>query len=281
MGGQFRYLICAECGSLFIEDEKLDVSPYYPSDYYSFANDRPGLLGTLDRAVFRNLAKTHVSDLVKAGVPISPKSKILDIGSGSGMLLRAFQHLGFSDVAGVDPYLDKSVNTGSVKILRTTLDALSNDAFYAGSVDVIMFHHSLEHVPEPVETLMTAAKLLSAKGAILVRLPLISFAWEKYRENWFGLETPRHLAIPTENGMLRAADRSGFRVSRIRYDSSPRGFVASEAYKKGKSFVEAFPASPPRTIFRMLTSVGYALKARRLNSARKGDQAAFVLNRKS
>ncbi len=215
MGDAFGYVVCGNCRSLYIEEPAIDISRYYPKDYYSYARaDRPGLLGAIDRDFSKRSAKSHVAFLQSAGASVSLESSILDVGSGSGMLLRSLQRLGFRNARGVDPYLDSDVDTGSVTVMRKTLDDLASDPLYAGKIDIIMFHHSLEHFPEPVETLRTASKLLASNGAILVRLPIVNYAWEKYGENWFGLETPRHLAIPSEPGMIEGAKRAGFIVSR-------------------------------------------------------------------
>ncbi len=279
MGTAFEYLVCAECKSLYIADAGLDLAPYYGDAYYSYAADRSGVLGYMDRTAFRNMAKKYLAILRAGGATVTNATRIIDVGSGSGKLLRGLRALGCSDVLGVDPYLSASADTRGETVLREGLERVAQRAQYAGSAGIVMFHHSLEHVADPVETLQTAAKLLEADGAILVRIPVANYAWEKYREHWWALDAPRHLAVPTERGMHRAAERGGFSVTRVEYDSTSMQFSVSEAYAKGDSLVHAFRASPARTLMRMVTSIPAEFAARRLNAQARGDQAAFVLRR--
>lgn len=281
MGTPFDYLMCARCDSLYIKDLDFDLQPYYPDTYYSYAaKDRGGILGYIDKEAFLALARRHVSMVREAGTEVSGNSAILDIGSGAGHLLKALHRLGYSEAFGIDPYLSPEIETGEVTVLRTTLESYAEETAHVAKADLIMFHHALEHLPHPAATLEIASRLLTRQGAILVRIPVLSYAWKKYREYCFSLDAPRHLAIPTVAGMEAAANQVGLEISRVRFDSTSIQFLASEAYLRGESYVQAFRPSPPRTLLRMITSVGDQFRARRLNALQQGDQAAFVLRRK-
>ena len=60
--------------------------------------------------------------------------------------------MGFDRTQGVDPY----ATSNDDRVLRGRLD----DA--TGQYDLIMFHHSLEHVDEPTASLAAASKMLFA-----------------------------------------------------------------------------------------------------------------------
>ncbi len=280
MGTAFEYLVCADCKSIYIADPGLDLEPYYGEAYYSYAGERNGVLGYIDRTSFRNAAKKYIGILRAGGATVTNVTRIVDVGSGSGRLLRGLRALGYRDVLGVDPYISPLADTRGETVLREPLESVARRLENARSAGVIMFHHSLEHVVDPVATLQTAAELLKAGGAILVRIPVANYAWQKYREYWWALDAPRHLAVPTENGMRRAAERAGFEVARVEYDSTAMQFSVSEAYARGDSLVHAFRGSPPRTLMRMFTSIPAEIAALRLNAQGQGDQAAFVLRLK-
>jgi hypothetical protein len=40
---EFEYFECSKCGCLQIEEVPLDLSKYYPDNYYSYLVDRPSL----------------------------------------------------------------------------------------------------------------------------------------------------------------------------------------------------------------------------------------------
>src|SRR5262249_31591656 len=132
---------------------------------------------------------------------------------------------------------------------------------------------------DPESSLRAATSLLARGGVLLVRIPIVNYAWERFGVHWVGLDAPRHLAIPTQSGFERLVERLHLRVARVDYDSTAVQFVASEAYQRGLTLNEAFPSNPPRTMLRALLSVPKTLLAKRLNAQHRGDQAAFALVR--
>jgi predicted SAM-dependent methyltransferase len=140
-----------------------------------------------------------------------------------------------------------------------------------------MFNHSLEHVFEPARSLLGAAKVLKANGSLVVRIPVVNYAWDYYREYWVGLDAPRHLAIPTERGMQRLAQRCGFRIGAVRYDSDESQFEVSERYQRGQTIAGQSFSHPAVMIGRKVLNIPRMIRAERLNATGRGDRAAFVL----
>jgi predicted SAM-dependent methyltransferase len=140
-----------------------------------------------------------------------------------------------------------------------------------------MFHHSLEHVFDPAENLAAARALLKPGGCIVVRVPVINYAYERYGTCWVGFDAPRHVAIPTERSMEAVAARARLHVARVCYDSNETQFTVSESYVRGVSPRHAFPSNPPRTAVRKVLTLPKLLHALWLNARKQGDQAAFVL----
>jgi 2-polyprenyl-3-methyl-5-hydroxy-6-metoxy-1,4-benzoquinol methylase len=291
IGDEFRYFECSGCGCLQIESVPSDISRYYPAAYYSYAaHSRPeGRLrraaqaarckyvvsgrGFIGRFLFNHYYDPKIASL--RGVALTRKSRILDVGCGSGLLLRQLRNAGFVNASGIDPYIVEDVKyAGSVLVRKQSI----HNAI--GNWDLILFHHSLEHALDPLETLKSAARLLSPKGTCLVRTPVASsYAWRHYRENWVQLDAPRHFFIQSLNSMSLLAGKAGFQVQKVIFDSSELQFWASEQYKKNIPLLspESYGTSPSKSLFSRREIRSFRERAQELNAQELGDQAAFYL----
>jgi SAM-dependent methyltransferase len=301
---RFDYLTCADCDSLFIEEVPADLAPYYDtSAYYSFDDDpaatmgRPGvrqvvarvgssiLLGHSSPAVAAAAVvgprplRTLVSILGsvrRAGLPRGRDTRILDVGAGSGTLIYALDLAGMRQVTGIDPFAggDRSVGDRS-RLLRRDLAEVEDE------FDLVMFHHSLEHVPDPAETLVQARRLLSPEGRVLVRIPTVtSEAYERYGTAWIGCDAPRHVTVPSREGMRRLCARAGYDIRSVVDDSNESQFWASEQYRAGVPLVDdrSHFINPRRSPFTHRQIRRWQREAARVNAAHRGDQAAWVLD---
>lgn len=143
-----------------------------------------------------------------------------------------------------------------------------------GKFDFIMFNHSLEHVPDPVSTLKAAYDKLAEGGRCLARVPTTSSeAWATYEADWVQADAPRHMVIPSRQGMATAAAKAGLRVERTFDDSNLGQFLGSEAYRRD------VPVTDPKILrlFGPKQLWEWEKRAVRLNRLGRGDQAGFVL----
>ena len=286
---RFHYAQCEGCGSLWLTDPPANFAEYYAGNYYSFANGHGGakewikdyLRAKRDRAYFGSggLLERFLARRFQEGALLSISrlnvrrdARILDVGCGSGKLLHRMMAFGFTNLSGVDPFLSREVNNGNgVRIRKCRLDDLGGEKY-----DVVMFHHSLEHVADPKGTLRSAAELLAPGGKCLVRLPVVAHAWEQYGTNWVQLDPPRHMWIPTEKAMRALAESAGFRVENVEYDSTGFQFWGSELYRRGLQLEFASP-------WRLVREFGvsglreFHERTKVLNRDNRGDQAAFLL----
>jgi 2-polyprenyl-3-methyl-5-hydroxy-6-metoxy-1,4-benzoquinol methylase len=114
---------------------------------------------------------------------VLPKQRILDVGCGAGALLDQLADLGFTKLMGADPFVASDVRTRrGVEIKKLRLSEV------ADKFDVIMFHHSFEHVTWPEQELRAARNRLDVGGRCIIRIPTpISEAWAVYRTDWVQL----------------------------------------------------------------------------------------------
>jgi len=285
-GEIFRYWGCSSCGCLQLIDPPEDLSRYYGAGYYSFARPsvwsqrfrRAWLRGVLTgNSLYGSVLRRLLGQ--PSWLPwieearISPEARILDVGSGGGRRLVDMATAGFANVTGLDPYVkgDPELPSG-VQLLTSQLEEVT------GEFDLIMFNHSLEHMADPVAALRAAVRLLTEDGVILVRVPLVSLAWDVYGDSWVQLDPPRHLYLHTEKSIATAATAAGLRVTKVVFDSNEFQFWGSELYERGVPLT-AMPWHRRELPLRALRWRDRHLRraARSLNQDQLGDQAAFYL----
>ena len=77
--------------------------------------------------------------------------------------------------------------------------------------DVITLNHVIEHVHEPIKVLKLCHELLKPGGQLWLETPNIdSFGYARFKKNWRGLETPRHLILFNRSSLTQAFISAGF-----------------------------------------------------------------------
>jgi len=290
---EFNYFQCSRCGCLQISEIPANIERYYPTDYYSFCADPARKYGNPVIRWLRNIQdrSTIVNNgpfarLVRSFAPnrrllslsslgLSRDSRIIDVGCGSGWLLYALKECGFNNLLGVDPFLGADITyTNGLSIRKTAVRDLS------GTWDLIMYHHSFEHITDPFAELAAASRILKHDGTCLIRIPIVSsYAWERYQENWVAVDAPRHYFLHSLDSIALLAQRTGFSISDIIYDSTEYQFRASELYARG---IPQYPADPGSVImpnFPKEQIRQWKRRAAELNREHRGDQAAFLLKK--
>lgn len=274
MPGTFDYVACAGCGSLYLR-ELPDLRAYYPARYHASVDDRAGTLRGWVANVRRRPLYRAWTRLMRCVQPLPAQdAAILDVGSGSGELLKALAHHGYTDLTGLDPFLERDGSGGAVRTLRQTIESTT------GAWDLIMFNHSLEHVVEPQTTVAAAiARLRSPESVLLIRLPIVNDAWREYGVDWVQLDAPRHTFVPTEAGLRRLIAGAGGTLESVVYDSGPFQFWGSERYRLGGKLDDVWRSLPATVARELVGELRYGRRARERNRAGTGDQAAFFIRR--
>lgn len=283
----FRYQQCASCGCLQIVEFPRDMGKYYPSSYYSqIIKKRYSNIKLLSRlrefrlnaALKHNLAsfiliKPHLPEWV-SWIRINSKSKIFDVGCGAGQSLLKLRKKGFLHIEGLDPFINETVSYPcGVNVFKKELSDIAKEPNWQDSFDLVMMHHSLEHMPDQHMSIASAHKILKQGGRLLIRIPICSsWAWEHYRENWVQLDAPRHLFLHSLKSIVLLANKHGFILEQTHYDSSEFQFTGSERYLRNIPLTENVEAE----LFSQMDVETYRQKAIQLNKDGIGDQAGFV-----
>lgn len=293
---RFDYLECNNCGTLQLLNIP-DLSKYYPKDYYSFnsksifednlllkaAANRIGkhiienksFIGKLLNARKPQVARNFLHLLMDSPFRVDLQSRILDYGSGNGALLYGFKAFGFRNLTGADPFIEKEESKKGLKILKKDISELEPE------FDLIILHHSFEHIPDPDHVLSHINRLLSKNGVLIIGLPIVGWGWKVYKTNWFPLDPPRHIFIYNEKSLADLVGRFGMKIIHAKHDLHPFTLPISELYSKDIS-----PGSEvlcdPSALLKFYTVEKLAeLEAKRKNHIENNetDQAVFYIVR--
>lgn len=287
---KFIYCECSSCGCLQLTNPPSDLSIYYPDKYFSFQlpkekyfkkklniyRDRYsfGIPSFIGKILFSKYGSpTYINWLNELNVTLS--SSILDVGSGVGKLLYRMGNSGFSNLIGIDAFIENDITyANGVKIFKKSLFEINS------KYDLIMMHHSLEHMDDQHKVFQKLATMLDPGKFLFVRIPVCSsFAWEHYKENWFALEAPRHFFNHSLKSLKYLAEQYGFTVKKIIYDSRSIQLYGSEQYKQNIPLMDerSYFVNPNNSIFTPGQMEEFENQTRKLNETGRGDQAGFFL----
>jgi 2-polyprenyl-3-methyl-5-hydroxy-6-metoxy-1,4-benzoquinol methylase len=296
IGDKFNYIDCRACETLQIENIPEDMSKYYPEGYYSkFVIESNPFKSFIKKMWYHSysspfnpfafklrmiLGKVPFSKWLDE-IDVSLNDPILDVGSGSGNLLYHFNLAGFTNLTGIDPYIENDITySNQLKILKADLNDLQkmNKKF-----KLITFNYSFEHLAKPLKTLQQSRQLQEIGDKLILRIPVHnSFAWKQYGTDWANLDAPRHFHIFSEKSISLLSKKSGYKVIKVIYDSTSFQFYLSILYQNNIPYTATeFGSKSPLKDFRHLVSRkderNFKKLAKELNKQKKGDQATFYL----
>lgn len=136
---------------------------------------------------------------------VGPDQSVLEWGCGAGWNLaglRAARRVGL-DVA---PSVREAVERWGVEFLTTT-EALGEARF-----DVVLSHHSLEHVPDPLSVLVEVHRLLRPGGRLLLAVP---YEVTRAQRRYDPAEPNHHLFAWSPQALGNLVALAGFRVDAV------------------------------------------------------------------
>ncbi len=146
-------------------------------------------------------------------LPFVNNGRLLDVGCGSGGWLATMKKMGWV-VEGVD-FDPSAVKAARERGINVYLGAIETRRYPSSSFDAITLNHVIEHVPNPIETIAECSRLLKPGGRLVLFTPnASSISHRFFKQNWRGLEPPRHLHVFSFSSMRKLFDKFDFgRVS--------------------------------------------------------------------
>lgn len=154
-----------------------------------------------------NITATKVLSIVQ-GAGFS-KVSWLDIGAGSGHLVKRAQELGF-DVTGIEPggWGQIAVMRKEVRIMQRFLEKNREDKKYS----IVTATDVVEHVANPVEFLALMSGYLTELGMIVISVPCIeSIEAKVFGMRWPMIAPPTHRHFFTRRSLSTAISKAGMR----------------------------------------------------------------------
>jgi 2-polyprenyl-3-methyl-5-hydroxy-6-metoxy-1,4-benzoquinol methylase len=204
-GEPFQIVRCGQCAQVVTTPVPADIGRYYPAGYYGDKQGRrfPAVMEWLQEKLY-----AWRSGQVLRRLKIK-NARVLDIGCGRGLLLRAFQQNG-CDVTGTE------FSDGACRFAREILrlpvrvGLLPELNFPANSFDVVVMWHVLEHVSDPRPMVAEVARILRPGGLFLVAVPNFGSPEARLTKvGWFHLDTPRHLSHHTRASLSQILAAAG------------------------------------------------------------------------
>lgn len=224
---QFNVVECAACGMIRLHpmpgaDELKD---FYPETYWWQAEQSAA--GRLSELYRRTVLSDHVRFCSRS---IDSDGPVLDIGCGGGLFLDALARRGARVVG-----MDISPQAASVAWSRYGAPAacgvVPHPPFRPRSFAAVTMFHVLEHVPDPMECVLSIWDLLAPGGKLIIQVPNAA-CWQflLLGERWSGLDIPRHLIDFRAADLEHLLQAAGFEVRRRKFFSlrdNPAGLATS------------------------------------------------------
>ena len=189
--------------------------------------------------IFKNFAACLLSFVTaRKTIPYRGSGKILDVGCGGGSYLYRLKQWGW-EAYGVEPSATGAKQAQSLG-LAVRHGMLVDAHFESEFFDVVRLDNVLEHLRDPVPTFREIQRILKADGLVYLIVPNTrSLVFWLFQENWYALDTPRHVISYCPRTLQVLCGATGFEVVQMNFASGPFNFVRSVKYffeEKGKSW---------------------------------------------
>ena len=224
---EFSFSRCRECGLVYLRNrpDVAELSVIYPADYIPHRfNEHLGPVVSY----LRNLVQ---GQKVKSIAPYAPAgSVIVDVGPGSGDLLRILRDLGEPSwrLIGVD-FADEAIACVESLGLEGVKGRFEEIEWSGSPPQVIIMNQVIEHLEDPATAVAKAYDLLCPGGVFVVETPCVD-AWDAklFRGRyWGGWHTPRHWVLYDQDTLAALMRRHGFEVIETTYLLSPNFWLQS------------------------------------------------------
>jgi 2-polyprenyl-3-methyl-5-hydroxy-6-metoxy-1,4-benzoquinol methylase len=206
---------CTACGLVYVNPRArvADLTEIYNSgessrvEYYRDAE-------VADRRTF--------AEILGIAARLAPgRGALLDVGPCTGTLLVQAREAGFA-VSGIE------INAGAARMCRDErgLDVrtgvLEPDSYPPDSFDVVSMGDVIEHVPDPMATLRTVARILKPGGHVLISTPNVDSAAARFLQ----VKPEEHIYYFSAETLSASLAKAGLQTVEMRTLDRYRNFTA-------------------------------------------------------
>lgn len=220
------------------------VCPAYRNMRYGYKlKPDLGWLNFLTLFLPRQIKLSFVESIRHLPVP-GPDARLLDIGCGNGNFLRFAVDLGYAATGlEIDP---AAVQTARAHGFDVVEGKLPDSGLESGRFDHVTLSHVVEHLHDPQAGLREIHRLLKSSGRVWLQFPNIdALGHEIYGPAWLGLDSPRHLVLPSLEGMKTMLASAGFvQIRRMKPADAVEGYFLHSDKIKSRMESPAAQAAP-------------------------------------
>ena len=204
------------------------------SAIYSGSYGLPGMTGPAEQA----RGEVYASTIIAAMGERATRTRLLDVGCGSGAMLRALVDRGHAqdfELTGIDPALPASFAQTSKSL---TLKRGLPDRALADPVpfDVVTSINTIEHTPDPATFLSTLGALAGPDGLVIVICPTTEYANNEllFFDHFWSISTPAMIAFSAGSGLQLihweglAGSLAGFQLFKFRHSGTATTRIGTE-----------------------------------------------------
>lgn len=194
--GSAKIYRCLSCGLGVTDQLKPQQGEYHRDDTY-----------IKEEALFRNIFQKRVSIISR----FKSRGRVLEIGCSTGLMLSLLKKRGFT-VLGVE-ISHRAAQIARARGIKVIIQPFERIKF-SEKFDVIIFNHTLEHLPDPASVLKKVLKILKEDGILFIDLPNFgSLSAKIYKCSWPLLLPDEHYWHFTLQSLSQLFDKTGFRIS--------------------------------------------------------------------
>jgi len=259
----YRLLYCPGCDLGYVDPmpTTTELTEFYESDAY-FSGGHEGFGFTNQVETGDKLRDSllwgwpYLDELEKITVT---RGKILDVGCGTGFRLSVAKARGW-EPNGVE-LSEFAAGVANERYAVNVKNCRLSDAdFDDDTFDAVMINAVLEHVPDPIELLVEATRVLKPGGGMAILLPHYGSPRSKMRgADWNEIRPPEHLTFHSHASIRVMAEAAGLEVVNIsshpKYHVTPAELAgcvpgkASELVEKAEEALGLLPAKLLRDLF--------------------------------
>ncbi len=216
-----RNVVCVRCGLIWVRPRPTadEMARYYAEDYRAHygsvrqpdrngklvAPGDPGWEAHLDHQAG---VQAHNAG---AGAGLGPGRRVLEVGSKDGRTLAAMRHRWGVEVQGVEPD-DEQAGFAEARDVPTFTGVVED--FSPGDVryDLIMLFQVLEHLHEPLATLVRLSSWLAPGGRLVVEVPNADQPYGRLEADFL---QNAHLHTFRPNTLVALFRRAGLRTTAV------------------------------------------------------------------
>lgn len=218
--GSFDFYACFRCGSISVQPRPMeeDLPGFYPETYAVRREDSEHFTSRIMRhvewhglfsPVYRHGAQS-VMNLTNLR-----SGRLLEVGCSSGFQLREFARRGEFEVEGLDIDASAILHAREILGLEARCGTLTHARYPSGSFDLVVLFNVLEHMIDPVSETEEVRRILKPGGWLAIKTHMReSLQGRLFGRSWQAIQdVPRHVQIPTREGVRLLLDKAGLALA--------------------------------------------------------------------